>query len=225
MGSLTAYGPDVLEGQAGINRAMFLRQLGAEWLPSIPDLHARLISDPPARVADIGCGGLVQHRDRPGLSQAARRRFRPRRAVGRARPSRTPIEAATERVHPPAGRRRPVAGGSYDLVTAFECIHDMADPVGALRTMRRLAGERAALIVMDERVGDRFTATRQRRGVDDVRLERAALPARRDSGGAVGGDGHRHAAGDAAPLRAEAGFARSSLPIDNFFFRFYQLNA
>ena len=51
------YGVDFREGQAGMNRAMFLRQLGSEWLPSISDVHQRLMADPPARVADIGCGG------------------------------------------------------------------------------------------------------------------------------------------------------------------------
>ena len=50
------YGADLREGQAAMNRAMFLKLMGSEWLPSIPDLHARLKSDPPAHVADIGCG-------------------------------------------------------------------------------------------------------------------------------------------------------------------------
>ena len=50
------YGVDMREGQAGMNRAAFLYQLGAEWLPAIPDVHARLQADPPARVADVGCG-------------------------------------------------------------------------------------------------------------------------------------------------------------------------
>ena len=43
------------------------------------------------------------------------------------------------------------------MVTAFECIHDVSDPVGVLRTMRRLAGRDGAVLVVDERVGDRFT--------------------------------------------------------------------
>ena len=46
--------------------------------------------------------------------------------------------------------------GVYDLVTAFECVHDMTNPVGALRTMRSLAGENGAVLVVDERVGDNF---------------------------------------------------------------------
>ena len=50
------YGVDLLEGQAGMNRNMFLYQLGQEYLSAIPDLDARLTSDPPARIADFGCG-------------------------------------------------------------------------------------------------------------------------------------------------------------------------
>ena len=45
----------------------------------------------------------------------------------------------------------PALKGQYDLVTAFECIHDMSDPVGALRTMLGLAGEGGTVIIMDER--------------------------------------------------------------------------
>ncbi len=52
----TEYSADLRDGQAGINRAAFLFQLGREWLPAIPDVHARLLADPPARIADIGCG-------------------------------------------------------------------------------------------------------------------------------------------------------------------------
>jgi len=51
------YGADFREGQAGMNRAIFLKELGTNWLPSLPDIHARLQADPSARIADIGCGG------------------------------------------------------------------------------------------------------------------------------------------------------------------------
>jgi hypothetical protein len=44
----------------------------------------------------------------------------------------------------------------YDLVLAFECIHDMADPVGVLGAMRTLASERGAVLVVDEHVGESF---------------------------------------------------------------------
>src|SRR5512147_2850149 len=50
------YGEDLREGQAAINYPAFWHQLPHEWLPAIPDIHARLQADPPARIADIGCG-------------------------------------------------------------------------------------------------------------------------------------------------------------------------
>lgn len=220
------YGPDVLEGQAGINRAMFLRQLGAEWLPSIPDLHRRLISDPPARVADIGCGA--------GWSSVGMARSYPKlrvdgfdldeASVALARAN--VIEAGLEervRIHrQDAGD--PSLRGSYDLVTAFECVHDMADPVGALRTMLHLAGEAGSVIVMDERVGDRFTA----RGNDVEWMMYGwsvlhCLPV---------GKAEEPSAETGTVMRPEtlrryaeeAGFCEVEiLPIDNFFFRFYRL--
>src|SRR5512132_2963173 len=43
-------------GQAEFTRPMFDTLLGSEWLPSIPDVHERLESNPPARVADVACG-------------------------------------------------------------------------------------------------------------------------------------------------------------------------
>jgi hypothetical protein len=53
----------------------------------------------------------------------------------------------------------PALAGKYDLVTAFECIHNMSDPVSAHRSMRRLIGEDGTVIVGDERVGESFTPT------------------------------------------------------------------
>jgi hypothetical protein len=47
------YGVDLREGQAGMNRAAFLRVLGTEWLPSIPDVHARLQDDPPPELRTL----------------------------------------------------------------------------------------------------------------------------------------------------------------------------
>ena len=50
------YGDDMREAQAAANRPLFLSVVGQEWLASIPDIHQRLTAEPPARVADLGCG-------------------------------------------------------------------------------------------------------------------------------------------------------------------------
>jgi SAM-dependent methyltransferase len=46
----------------------------------------------------------------------------------------------------------------YDAGFAFECIHDMPQPVGVLAAMRAAVRPGAPVIVMDEAVADRFTA-------------------------------------------------------------------
>ena len=53
------YGADLHEGQAAFTRPLFSRLLAQEWLPSVPEIHARLLADPPARVADVACGGGI----------------------------------------------------------------------------------------------------------------------------------------------------------------------
>ena len=53
----------------------------------------------------------------------------------------------------------PALAGAYDLVCAFECIHDMTAPVEVLTAMRRLAKPEGTVLVMDERVPEEFGAT------------------------------------------------------------------
>ncbi|MGH2520894.1 MAG: methyltransferase domain-containing protein, partial [Anaerolineales bacterium] len=120
----------------------------------------------------------------------------------------------------------PSLAGRYDLVTAFECVHDMADPVGALRTMRNLAGERGAVLIVDERVGDSFTATGN--DVEWMMYGWSVLHC------LLVGMADPPAAGTGTVMRTdtlrryaqEAGFREVEvLPVDNFFFRFYRLHA
>lgn len=153
------YGVDLREGQAGMNRAMFLKQLGPEWLAAIPDVHARFQANPPARIADIGCGagwssiGIAQAY--PKVRVDGYDLDAPSIEMARANSSEAGLSHRVSFYTRDASD--PMLAGRYDLVTAFECVHDMSDPVGALRTMRNLAGENGVVIVMDERVGDSFT--------------------------------------------------------------------
>jgi 2-polyprenyl-3-methyl-5-hydroxy-6-metoxy-1,4-benzoquinol methylase len=154
------YGADTREGQADANRPMFVNLLGSEWLPAVPDVHERLLADPPARVADIGCG--------TGWSSISIARAYPRVRVDGYDLDEPSIDLARSNAEQAGVADRvtfhlrdasdPSLEGQYDLATAFECIHDMGRPVEALRTMRRLVGESGAVIVADERVADSFKA-------------------------------------------------------------------
>lgn len=226
--SFGAYGADMREGQAGMNRNLFLYELGQIHLPQIRDVHARLQGNPPARIADIGCG--------VGWSSIGMAQSYPNIRVDGFDLDAPSIEDAWANAHQYGLTDRvtfhardgadPVLNGRYDLVTAFECIHDLGDPVSVLRTMRRLAGEHGAVVVMDERVGDTFTAKGNE--VEWMMYGWSVLHCL-----PVGMAEHQPSAATGTVMRTEmlrsyaleAGFRRVEvLPIDNFFFRFYRLH-
>ncbi len=220
------YGPDMREGQAAFNRPAFTYLLATEWLPGVPDVDARLRSDPPARIADVGCG--------EGWSTIAIARGYPHaRVVGvdldgpsieaaRHHASRTGLGDKVEFRH---GDAASLDDGPYDAAIIIEAVHDMANPVPVLRAIRESLVDGGSLIVVDERVGETFAAPG-----DD--LERfmygwsltTCLPDGRSRSPSV-------ATGTVMrpdTLRAyarEAGFTDVEiLPIENDFFRFYRLH-
>jgi SAM-dependent methyltransferase len=220
------YGVDVREGQARVNRTAFLQQIGAEWLPAMPDVHARLQAEPPARVADIGCGagwsciGIAQAYPKVRVDGYDLDRASAELACANVRDAGLADRVAIE----VRDAGDPVLAGRYDLVTAFECVHDMSDPVSALRSMRRLAGERGTVLIVDERVGDSFTPTGN--DVEGMMYGWSVLHCL-----PVGMADHPSAATGTVmrtdTLRQyakEAGLRDVEvLPIENFFFRFYRL--
>ena len=219
------YGPDAREGQGDTNRTQFINFLGTEWLPAVPDVHERLQSDPPARVADIACG--------TGWSSIALAHAYPKIQVDGFDSDGASIELATANVEREGlgdrvrFRAKDAAGeldGSYDLVTVFEAIHDMARPVEALATMRQLLAPGGAAIVADERTGERFSAP----GDDTERLFYAwsvffCLPTgREDQPSAATGTVMR--ADKFREYATSAGYSGVEiLPIENDFWRFYRL--
>jgi 2-polyprenyl-3-methyl-5-hydroxy-6-metoxy-1,4-benzoquinol methylase len=154
------YGEDMREGIAYGNRTMFVNLMGTEWLPAIPDVHERLQADPPALVADIGCG--------TGWSSISIARAYPKvrvdgfdldeDSIAEAKAN-AEAEDLTDRVtFQVRDAADPELSGRYDLAIAIECIHDMGRPVEALRAMRFMVSNDGEVLVVDERVGEDFTA-------------------------------------------------------------------
>lgn len=154
------YDADFCEGQAEMNRVQFVNLLGGEWIPTVPDVHARLGQDPPARVADVACGAgwssIALARAYPGVRvdgfdldeysiQLAEQNL-----AGSGLEDRVTFEVRDAADSPHSG--------AYDLVLVFEAIHDLPRPVEVLRTLRKLLVEGGAVIVADERTADTFTA-------------------------------------------------------------------
>jgi 2-polyprenyl-3-methyl-5-hydroxy-6-metoxy-1,4-benzoquinol methylase len=151
---------DLHDLQAAFTRPVFVNHLTQNWLPAVPGLQSRLESGEHVRIAEVGCG--------EGLAGILIGRAYPNAEVDGYDLDQASITAAREaaaaagvadrvRFHCRDAADLDIAG-SYDLVLAIEMLHDVPDPVGVLRTMRRLAGEIGLVVVADERTEDSFTA-------------------------------------------------------------------
>ena len=156
----TDYGADLRESQAALARSMYRNLLGNVWLPAIPDVHARLQADPPARVADIACGY--------GWSSLALALAYPRAHVDGFDSDEDSIVAAKTAAAELGLANRvsfavhdatdPGLVGTYDLVIVCNSIHDMARPVEALQVMRGLVVAGGTVIAIEPRAPETFSA-------------------------------------------------------------------
>lgn len=222
-----AYGVELRSGIAEANRPMFVHQLAAEWLPALPDIEQRLRrDDPPAHVADLGCGS--------GWSGICLARAYPSARVDGIDLDEASVADATrnaeeagvaDRVRFSRQDAAQAPNGHYDLVMLFETLHDMAHPVEVLRAARVMLAPGGAVLVGDERVAETFTAPgdeieRFNYGWSAPHCLAAALT---EPGSAATGTVMR-----SETLRRyahEAGFAGVTvLPLEHDLWRFYRLD-
>jgi 2-polyprenyl-3-methyl-5-hydroxy-6-metoxy-1,4-benzoquinol methylase len=193
------------------------------------DIDARLRSVTGARVADVGCGtgwstiaiapgypsALVDGLDvDPGSIDQANEMLAGLGDDLAARVTFAARDAAD-----------PALAGRYDLVTIFEALHDMAQPVPVLRAVRELLAPGGAVLVADERVAERFTAPGDatERLMYGYSLVLCLANGLADQPSVATGTVLRPAALEA--MAKDAGFARMSiLPVEHDTFRFYRLD-
>ncbi len=220
------FGDEAREAQAELNRPWFESALG-DALGGVPEVHS-VLSRPAARIADVGCGA--------GWSTIALARAYPDAHVEGIDIDAPSVEMA-RRNAAAAGLSDRVSflvadgasgpgDGTYDAAFAFECIHDMPNPVAVLGAMRRLVGDGGTVLIVDEKVADRFVAPG-----DDVERYMYGfsilhcLPVGMVDQPSVG-TGTVMRASTFRGYAAEAGFASvEELPIEHDFFRFYRLGS
>jgi SAM-dependent methyltransferase len=221
------YGRAFRHGQGHINRPAFVHELSTDWLAAMPDVLARLESIRHPRVADVGCGQgfstlaiasafLDAHVD--GLDADA-----DSIDDARAHAADAGLDGRVRFLHDDAAGL--AAHGPYDLVLILEALHDLADPVGALRAARAALTAGGTVLVVDERVADAFSAP----GDEVERMMYGwsvthCLPTQlAEHPSAALGTVLR--ADTVRRLAAEAGYARADvLSVDHDVFRLYRLD-
>jgi 2-polyprenyl-3-methyl-5-hydroxy-6-metoxy-1,4-benzoquinol methylase len=151
------YGEDMRRGIELENRPLFLDGLG-DWLATVPGLDARL-RDGGCRAADVGCGA--------GWSAIALAHAYPELQVDGFDLDEASVAAARRNVDQ-AGlssrvtvhvrdARDPGLAGRYQLVCAFETLHDMGDPSAALAACRSLVAADGIVFVGDMAAAEAFS--------------------------------------------------------------------
>lgn len=131
-------------------RPGYKAHLVSEWLPALDDVVEKLNRG--AKVADLGCGHGVStavmaeafpNSEFIGFDFHAPSIERAKREVsGRANLS---FEVARAQDYP---------GTGYDLVTIFDALHDMGDPVGAVTHARQTLNPDGTLMLIEPLAGD-----------------------------------------------------------------------
>ncbi len=148
------HGHDVLEGCERFFRTGYNAHLIAEWLPALDGVVAKLESG--AVVADVGCGY--------GASTILMARAFPNSSFTGSDYHDGSIEVARhhareagvgERVSFETAPAAAYAGAAYDLVTMFDCLHDMGDPVGAARHVHGTLKPDGTWMIVEPQAADR----------------------------------------------------------------------
>jgi SAM-dependent methyltransferase len=145
--------PDVHHGCERFFRPSYHAHLLESWLPALDGVQAKLQAG--ARVADVGCGHgastILMAQAFPN-SQFVGSDYHPESiAVARSRAEAAGVGDRVVFEVAPAGE---FSGTGYDVVTMFDCLHDMGDPVGAARHVRDAVAADGTWMIVEPMAGD-----------------------------------------------------------------------
>jgi len=145
----------LFEGCERFFRPGYNANLVSSWIPALEGIEQKLRAG--AKVADVGCG--------LGASSIIMAQAYPKSLIHGFDYHRESIELARERARAAGvadrivfevgtAKELPVAG--YDLVAYFDCLHDMGDPVGAAKSVRRALAPDGTWLVVEPFANDRL---------------------------------------------------------------------
>jgi SAM-dependent methyltransferase len=131
----------------------YAANLVPSWLPALDGVVDKLHRG--ARVADVGCGHgastiLMAHAFPRSTFTGSD--YHPE-SIATAR-ERASAAAVADRVHFEVAPAAGFSGEGYDLVTMFDCLHDMGDPVGSARHVHDVLAPDGTWMIVEPAAGD-----------------------------------------------------------------------
>jgi 2-polyprenyl-3-methyl-5-hydroxy-6-metoxy-1,4-benzoquinol methylase len=146
--------PCLFEGTERFFRAGYIGNLVSAWLPALDGVTAKL--ERGAKVADVGCGlgasTILMAKAFPKSRFVGFDSHEGSIALARDRAKRAGV---ADRVSFEVAKSTDYPGSSYDLVAHFDCLHDMEDPVGAARHVRKTIAADGTWMVVEPFAADR----------------------------------------------------------------------
>ena len=146
--------PDLFVGTEKFFRPGYVAHLVNEWIPAMTGVDAKLKAG--GRAADVGCGHgastIIMAKAYPksrfwGFDNHAPSIERARKAAKDAGVAdRVTFEVAQANNFPDNGK--------YDLVAFFDCLHDMGDPVGAIKHTRETLAPTGVAMIVEPMAGE-----------------------------------------------------------------------
>ena len=145
---------DVFEGCERFFRPSYNASLVSTWLPALDGVVAKL--ERGAKVADVGCGHgastILMAQAFPASTFVGSDYHEGSITTARERAA---AAGVADRVSFEVAPSSSYAGSGYDLVTMFDCLHDMGDPVGAARHVRESLAPDGTWLIVEPAAGDR----------------------------------------------------------------------
>jgi 2-polyprenyl-3-methyl-5-hydroxy-6-metoxy-1,4-benzoquinol methylase len=144
---------DVHEGTERFFRPGYNANLVAEWLPALDGVVDKLARG--AKVADVGCGHgastILMAQAFPNSTFVGSDYHEGSIETARMRAREAGVD---DRVQFTAAPASVYDGAGYELVTMFDCLHDMGDPVGAARHVLSTLAPDGTWMIVEPNAGD-----------------------------------------------------------------------
>jgi SAM-dependent methyltransferase len=138
----------LFEGVERFFRPTYLANLVSSWIPALEGVEAKLKDG--ARVADIGCGHgastLLMAKAYPQSRFFGFDYHRP--SIDKAR-KKAKEAGVADRVTFAVASAKDFPGKDYDLVAFFDCLHDMGDPVGAAKHVKKTLAKGGTWMIVE----------------------------------------------------------------------------